>query len=89
MTCNHNKLAKEVSEQIDIFVKLNVRCETCRYYSNGLFGPWCDGPESPLGHLDNGDSFCEQHEFSDAKLDKELQKLQMQWLKSYNKEMAI
>ena len=72
MTNEQKKEFELLDSKIDKFIEDNVRCETCCFFVNDLFSPYCDGPEMQLGELSSLNSCCENHTFLDKKKEKEI-----------------
>jgi len=70
---------EKVEKAIDDFVENNVSCASCQFWEKHLWGGECCASEYPIGYLKDDTNMCEQHEFEDVELEKQLEKLQDIW----------
>ena len=69
-----NALQKH-DEALQNFLDEFDTCATCSFWTSELIGGVCNAPEYPIGFLEVNTSTCEQHEFKDKELDKQLSEL--------------
>ena len=63
---------EESNEALNNFIDDYCICATCAFWTPELVGGVCNAPEYPIGHLEDDTSACEQHEFKDDELEKQL-----------------
>jgi hypothetical protein len=66
---------QEAEKALDNFLVNNDSCATCVFWTQNLIGGVCNAPEYPIGYLSIDTSTCEQHEFRDSELEKQLEVL--------------
>ena len=75
---------QEAYNDIDDFLKKNVSCKTCAFFTPDLFdGGDCENYEFPKVYLPFNYSNCEIHEFRDSELQKQLEVLQEKWVNAW------
>ena len=65
----------EANKAIDDFLEKYDICATCEFWEEELIGGKCNGPELSCGYLSDNIWTCEQHEFKDINLQKQLDEL--------------
>jgi hypothetical protein len=63
---------QEADKALDNFLVKNDSCATCLFWTQNFIGGVCNAPEYPIGYLSLDTSTCEQHEFRDSELEKQL-----------------
>jgi len=63
---------EEANDALDDFIEEYDTCATCAFWTPELIGGICDAPEYQIGHLKEDTGTCEQHEFKDNELKKQL-----------------
>jgi len=63
---------QEADKTLQDFLDEYDSCATCAFWTPELIGGICNAPEYPIGHLSVDTFTCEQHEFKDKELDKQL-----------------
>ena len=74
---------QEAEKSLDDFISKYDSCATCEFWEQELFGGKCNGPELSCGYLSDNIYTCEQHEFRDINLQKQLEELQDKWYKAW------
>ncbi|MDR2942794.1 MAG: hypothetical protein LBV17_09415 [Treponema sp.] len=74
---------QEADNALDVFLEENDSCATCVFWTKNIVGGVCDAPEYPIGFLENDTMTCEQHEFKDNKLKKQLIMLTDKWYNAW------
>jgi len=70
---------QEADKAVDEFVNKYVLCSTCIHWTPKSKGGVCNGPEIPVGYIEDDTGRCEQHEFKDKELEKQLDVLTGLW----------
>jgi len=70
---------QEADDAVDDFVAKYVSCATCAFWTPELIGGICNAPEPTTGYRSHDTSMCEQHEFKNKELEKQLKALTEKW----------
>jgi len=62
----------ETNEALHDFIEDYCICAYCEFWTPKHIGGVCNAPEYPIGYLKDDKNSCEQHEFKNRHLDKQL-----------------
>jgi len=74
---------QEANIAIDKFLKEYDSCATCAFWTPQLIGGICDGPEIQNGYMEDDTLTCENHEFKDKELEKQINALGDKWYNAW------